>query len=123
MPIVVALFLCACNHNQTEKNFRLLTNGISEKIQGAVVNSDFFTNAKEKPCLGCLFISADAQRSPVTEVVLSYGVWERVFHRWPEIIGSTVELDNRTAVVLGVAPPKRVPPSAGELWILMKQTS
>jgi hypothetical protein len=119
-PIILMLLLCACHHSYTPKICLLVINGTAEQVQGAVVTSDFFSNAKVRPYLGRFFSTAASQRSLLPEVVLSYGIWERVFHHRPEIVGSSIELDHHPALVVGVAQPGFAAPEAGEVWMLRR---
>lgn len=88
-----------------------------------MVTSDFFRNVRVRPYLGRFFPTAASQRSPLPEIVLSYGIWERVFHHRPEMVGSSIELDHHPALVLGIASPTLVVPGAGEVWVLMRTES
>lgn len=123
IPTILVVLLCACSRHYTPKGFLLVINGTTENVQGAVVTSDFFSKARVRPYLGRFFPAAASQRTSMTEVVLSYGIWERVFHHQPEIVGSSIELDHHPVLVVGVAPPKFVVPGAGELWILIRTKS
>jgi len=49
-------------------------------------------------------------------VMLSYGLWQQVFERDPNVIGKQITLDRRTATIVGVMPESFRVPSGVELW-------
>ena len=117
--LMSALFLSACSHNQdyTARQFGLVSEQTSERVAGAVVTREFFSNAGVRPYLGRLFIDSEFRPNRSVAAVLSYGIWQRLFHKRPEVIGSKIELDNRLAVIVGIAEPDFEPRGAGEIWI------
>ena len=49
-------------------------------------------------------------------VVLSYGLWQRLFGGRPDIVGETVRLDRRPFEVIGVMPESFEFPKRGPLF-------
>ena len=84
--------------------------------QGAEVTVDFFDRAGIRPLIGRFFIEGD-QRLRGGVVVLSHDLWTGRFGATPATIGRTVELDGRSAIVVGVAPSTFAVPAGAEFWI------
>jgi hypothetical protein len=91
--------------------------GTSEEIDGAIVTPRFFTAAGLRPLLGRFFIDGDYVSGPRGVAVLSHGYWVERFQSAPSVIGSAIEIDGRSLVIVGVAPPAFQPDRGGVLWI------
>jgi hypothetical protein len=91
--------------------------GTSEVIDGAVVTPQFFTAENLKPLLGRFFVDGDFASGPKGVAVLSHRYWVDRFQSAPGVIGSVVEIEGRSLVIIGVAPPTFLPDRGGSLWI------
>jgi putative ABC transport system permease protein len=74
------------------------------------VSRDFFTMFGARPVRGRLFLSDDFRTGE--GVVLSYGMWQRVFGADPDVVGRDVVINGEPARVVGVLAASFVPPSA-----------
>ena len=77
----------------------------SDVIWGQVVSANYFDVLQVKPILGRSFLPDEdktAGANPV--VVLSHGFWQRRLNADPNIVGKTVQLNNRAYQVIGVTP-------------------
>ncbi len=91
-------------------------NGQPERVQAAMVTSDFF-DALGAQALHGRTIEPDLDPAGGTSVVvLSYGLWQRRFGANPEIVGRAIEIDGESRIVVGVMPPGFAYPAATELW-------
>ena len=85
---------------------KLAIEGESKPLAGDFVTANFFSELGAKPLLGRVLDAAEdgaADSAPV--VVLSQGFWQRHFGAAdPLIIGKTIRLNNKPAMVIGVAP-------------------
>ena len=86
------------------------------RLETAGVSSSFFRLFGTRPHVGRYFHpDEDAPGSAV--VVLSYGLWQRVFDGDPGVVNRTLTLDGQPYVVVGVAEPGlRDPTSDVDLW-------
>ena len=66
--------------------------------------------------LGRTFLPEEAQPGREKEVVLSYGLWRRVFAANPAAVGSTIDIDGVPMAVIGVMPAGFAYPSETEIW-------
>lgn len=69
------------------------------------VAPDYFAVLGVKPQLGRTFPPEDHSPSFTYEVVISDGLWKRVFSGDPDVIGKTLRLDTDLYHVVGVMPP------------------
>jgi predicted permease len=80
-------------------------NGVNERAWGFTVSGNYFDVLGVKPVLGRAFLPEEDQTPdshPV--VVLSNACWKKRFGGDPSIVGRTVSLNNRTFIIIGVAP-------------------
>jgi hypothetical protein len=87
----------------TPARWRVTVDGRSEDIDGARVTPAFFAASGTQPLLGRLFTEPEYQ-SGLPAGILAHRYWTERFGSSPSIIGSTVEVDGRTVVVVGIAP-------------------
>lgn len=86
-------------------------------LAGAGVSWGYLRLFGTVPHLGRYFLPEDDERGVTPSVVLSHGVWQRVFGADPGLVGGTVTLDGVPHVVVGVAEPGlRDPVGDVELW-------
>jgi predicted permease len=80
------------------------------------VSSSYFRLFGTRPHLG-RYLHADEDEAGAAAVVLSYGLWQRVFGGDAGVVNRTLTLDGQSYVVVGVAEPSLRDPSADvELW-------
>src|SRR5215467_3404172 len=78
----------------------------NDVIWGQVVSANYFDVLEVKPILGRTFLpDEDKTIGANNVVVLSHSFWQRRMGADPNIVGKTVQLNNRGYQVIGVAPP------------------
>ena len=77
----------------------------AERIRGMIVSGNFFDVLGVQPALGRGFLPEEG-RTPDTHpvVVLGYGLWQRSFGGYPEVVGRSILVSGRKFTVVGVAP-------------------
>ncbi len=76
----------------------------SRLVRAAMVSDNFFDVLQPRLVAGRTFGEAEMRDFSGLAVVISYGFWQRAFHRDPTLPGHTITLDRRRLVVLGVLP-------------------
>ena len=77
----------------------------NDVIWGQVVSANYFDVVQIKPLMGRAFMAEEDKTlgaSPV--VVLGHSFWQRRLGSDPNIVGKTVQMNNRAYQVIGVAP-------------------
>jgi predicted permease len=88
----------------------------TEEVAAAWVAGDFFETLAAPPLLGRWLTVEDVEEQRA-QVVLSEGVWHRLFGADPSIIGRTIDLDFRDFEVIGVMPADFAYPAPdAEAW-------
>ncbi len=77
---------------------------VPERLQGFLVTADLFPMIGVRPALGRTFLPEEMQKGHDGVVVLSYGVWQRVFNADPSVVGKTLTINARSRTVVGVMP-------------------
>jgi putative ABC transport system permease protein len=90
--------------------------GSPQRVLGAAVSPSLFGMLGAKPMLGRTFLAEEAQPGREKEVVLSYGLWRRVFAANRGIVGSTVDIDGVPMTVVGVMGEGFGYPNETEIW-------
>jgi hypothetical protein len=77
----------------------------AERIFGDMVSTNYFSVLGTRPHIGRLFSPEDGDQPGAPAIaVLSHRFWTRRFDADPAIVGTTVQLNGRPFVVIGVAP-------------------
>lgn len=74
------------------------------------VTRDYFAMFGARPAVGRLFVADDF--GAAAPVVLSYGLWQRVWGADPGLVGRTIRLDGEPRLVVGVMDAGFDPPEA-----------
>lgn len=79
------------------------SDGVS-KVRGVVASADLFTILGASVSLGRTFVAADYTSGAPMAVVLGDSLWRQRFGADPGLVGRTIELDHKPALVVGVMP-------------------
>jgi len=90
--------------------------GSPQRVVGASVSPSLFNMLGAQPLIGRAFLAEEAQPGRDHEVVLSYGLWQRVFGGNPKVVGSTIDIDGVPTSVVGVMPAGFAYPDETEIW-------
>ncbi|HJR59957.1 MAG TPA: ABC transporter permease, partial [Vicinamibacterales bacterium] len=88
-----------------------------ERIRAAIVGAALFDVLGVRPQLGRTFSAEEAQAGGPRAVILSHGLWQRRFGGDPRVLGTTLTIDARNHVVVGVMPRDLTFPDGFELWL------
>ena len=97
-------------------------NGPATSIRGQSVTGDFFRLLGIHAAAGRLLGPGDDDPSAPPAVVLNYEYWQKAFGGSPSAIGKAVRINNVSFTVVGVAEPKFIALSFGnvyDVWIPM----
>ena len=96
--------------------------GEPERVQQYLVSANFFEVAGQPMALGRSFDPQEEQPGREREVILSDGLWRRLFGGDPHLIGRSIRLDDQDYTVIGVTPRNFEFPKTAELWTPMALT-
>jgi predicted permease len=83
----------------------LAVDGRSEAISLSGVTSNYFSALEIKPALGRLILPTDGETpGGLAQLVLGHGYWQKRFHSDAGVIGKSVEINGKPAVIVGVVP-------------------
>ncbi len=83
----------------------LSRHGETTRVGAVAVTANFFSTLGMQPVSGRGFTREEEQPGKDQVVVISDGLWEREFGRDPNLIGTSITLNNRRRVVVGIMPP------------------
>ncbi|MFC1629578.1 ABC transporter permease, partial [Gemmatimonadota bacterium] len=96
-------------------NYILLGSDGPERLRGGSVSPGFFAIFGVDPLLGRTFQPGESDEEAV--VVLSHRIWQSRFGTDPEIIGTTIVLNDRSHMILGVMPQGFNYTADYDLWV------
>ncbi len=94
--------------------------GDPQRLDIAVVSTDFFTVFGTRPLLGRTLVADDAKSDTAVVTVLSHALWQRQFGGDSGVLGRTIRLDGFPVQVIGVMPAGFDYPDRAELWMPMR---
>jgi predicted permease len=92
-------------------------NGNPELLRAAKVSSGYFDVFQTRPSLGRVFSPEEDQAGAGQVAVLSYRAWQKDFGSNPNILGSTLLLNQQSYKVIGVMGREFNWPNQVELWV------
>ncbi|MBV9679033.1 MAG: ABC transporter permease [Acidobacteriaceae bacterium] len=87
------------------------------------VSSGFFRVLGISPLIGREFTQTEDRVGGPPVAVLSYGLWKRVFHADPSIVGEKIVLRGEPYTVTGVMPPKFQSNIPADLWTPLRPST
>ena len=78
--------------------------GDPERLKITPVTPSLFPMLAAKPLLGRLFASDEGVRGTSDAILLSYGLWQSRFGGSLDVVGQTMQLDDRQFTIVGVMP-------------------
>jgi putative ABC transport system permease protein len=90
---------------ETQFGANLTGTGDPERVPGSRVSGDWFHVLGVTPILGRTITRDDDELGHEHVVVLSYGLWTRLFANSPSTVGKNIELNGETYRIIGVMPP------------------
>jgi putative ABC transport system permease protein len=88
-----------------------------QQVQGVHVTADYFPLFGAPVVLGRTFTAAEDSPNGGRVVVLSYSLWKSRFGADPKIVGSTIQLDGKPNLVVGVIGRNFVTDTPADLWV------
>jgi predicted permease len=76
----------------------------SETVEGRHVSADFFSVLGVKPILGRTFMEHEDKVDSQPVVVISSNFWHRKFGGSPDVLGKTLDIDEKIYTIIGVLP-------------------
>src|SRR6059058_4421371 len=76
-----------------------------QRYTGGYVTEDFFKIIGVAPILGRDFTAADDKPGAEKVAILGHEIWRRDFGGDPKIVGQSVSINGRAAIIIGVMPP------------------
>ena len=100
-------------------NWTTVLEGIGEPVRlpYTAVTASFFDTLGAHPILGRTFRPEDDVPNAAGVVVLNHGAWVRRFGADPNVVGTTIRLDDRAHTIIGVMPRGFDFPRGAELWM------
>ena len=98
-------------------SFNLAGRAEPERATGALVSANFFRTLGIAPSAGRYFDQTEDRAGGDDVAVISDALWHRRFAGDPRIVGTTLSVDGRPFVIVGVAAPGFNYPDRAEVWI------
>ncbi len=86
-------------------------------VPAARISANFFSVLGLSPILGRSFTSAEGQPGGPRVVLIGHDFWQRNLGGRPDVLGQTVNLDDRSYTIIGVMPKTFRHPYRAEVWL------
>lgn len=96
---------------------------VARYVHAVRVSANYFQVLGIKPLLGRGFTEAEDSPGAGKAVVISYALWNGMFHKNPHLLGRTIRLKGAAYTVVGVLPPHAVMPHPADVWIPLMPAS
>ena len=97
------------------RGYILTGQGPARVLHAARVSSDFLATLGAQPLLGRSFTAAEEIRGQDHEVLLTWPLWQQLFHGSPRAIGRQLTLNGKLYAVIGILPRGFYLPRLGRL--------
>ncbi|MEM7414808.1 MAG: ABC transporter permease [Gemmatimonadota bacterium] len=98
--------------------FNLLeTDREPERVQVGVVSWNFFQTLGVDPVVGRAFSEDEDHLDAEPVLILGYDYWLSRFGGDPDVVGRSVEMNNRPHRIVGVLPPVPTYPNQNQVWM------
>jgi predicted permease len=97
-------------------SYNLSDRGIAQRVNGAQVTRDMLDVLRLEPVVGRNFSAEEDKPGGAKVVLLSYGLWQRMFHGDGNVLGRVIKLDEGGYTIIGVLPRAAVFPDRTDLW-------
>jgi predicted permease len=84
--------------------YNMTGHGDPQHVQTVMVANNFFHMLGISPMLGRTFLPAEHEKGAAPVAMLTYPFWQRQFAGDPNVVGQTVNLDNKAVTIIGVLP-------------------
>jgi len=91
-----------------------------ERLTSLPVTADFFRVLDVQPYLGRTFTESEDKPGAGHFVIISYPLWQRLFHGDPGVVGRGLSLNTANYTILGVMPANFEFPQSADLWTPMQ---
>ena len=94
----------------------------ADRVWGELVSGNYFATLGVKPILGRVFSRDEYgdKQGAFPVAVISENLWNRYFHRDPDILGHTIRVNRQQLTIVGIAPANFRGSMSGlsfELWV------
>ncbi|MFT5756855.1 MAG: putative ABC transport system permease protein [Alteromonadaceae bacterium] len=100
-----------------QMSFTLLGYGDPKSLKAGTISWDYFEMLKIKPILGRTFLPGEDEQGARPLIVMSHHYWREMFGSDPDIIGTSLQMNNKSHQVIGVLPPMAAYPVKNDIWI------
>lgn len=101
----------------TDNNFNLTGDGEPERISCAQVTASLFTTLGVQPIRGRVFLAEEDKKGADNVAIVSEGFWQRRYARNEAILQTTLTLDNKPYLIVGVMPTGFRFPGEFDVWL------
>jgi putative ABC transport system permease protein len=85
-------------------SYTLVGHGLPQQIEGSNVTAELFPLLGVKPVLGRTFLAEEDKPGAEPVVVITYGLWQRMFNGSAGALGEQLNLDGELHSIIGVMP-------------------
>jgi putative ABC transport system permease protein len=113
-------FEAVAAHSFMPIGLNLVGRGEPQRLAGLATTADYFRVFGVRPQIGRSYTAEEDRPGAGKFAVLSFSLWQSLFHGDPGALGRVVSLSNESYQVIGVMPQGFESPQHADLWVPMQ---
>jgi putative ABC transport system permease protein len=97
--------------------FILFNKNNAERVRTGVVSWNYFDFFGIKPIFGRSFLPSDEEPGAPPVLLLSYEFWDRFLHADPNVVGMSMQMNDKIHTVIGILPRISQYPRENDIWM------
>jgi predicted permease len=107
-------------HSFVPVGLNLVGRGEPQRLAALITTADYFRVLGIQPAIGRSYTAAEDKPGSGKFAVLSFPLWQKLFHGDREVLGKTLSLSDESYQVIGVMPRGFESPQQADLWVPMQ---
>ncbi len=113
-------FEAVATHSFMPIGMNLVGKGEPQRLTALGASADYFRVLGVQAALGRNYTEAEDKPGAGKYAVLSYALWQKLFHGDPKVLGKTLSLSDESYQILGIMPKGFESPQHADLWVPMQ---
>ncbi|HEX4164198.1 MAG TPA: ABC transporter permease [Bryobacteraceae bacterium] len=110
-------FEAVAAHTFTPVGLNLVGQGEPQRLGAMAATAGYFQVFGVRPLIGRTYTAAEDNPGAGHYAVLSYGLWRKLYHGDPNVVGKALPLSDQSFTILGVMPRDFTDPAHADLWV------
>ncbi|MGA9769123.1 MAG: ABC transporter permease [Blastocatellia bacterium] len=102
-------------------SFNITGGNEAERVAGRIMSTNFFSVLGVAPAMGRDFLPEENEPGAIPVVIMSHALWQRRYGADPDLIGKTINVNDKDFTIIGILPPDFQFFSTSDLFVPINQ--